>query len=182
MKTIFRKTYYWLYNKLLPKLRLYRNIVLSMLRSSSGKPIAYCIGDSHNMVFEYIRNNKLMPEADLRCVTVQGATVFGLANPNSKTNALNIFSKEIKHTPNDQTISIILGEVDCGFLIWHQAKKLSTSVTEQLDSSLKRYSDFLETIHNVGFKNVLIFSVLPLTIKDGDNECIVANQRNVITA
>jgi hypothetical protein len=54
---------------------------------------------------------------------VGGATAQGAVNPNSKTDALAIFQKKIKYT-NADNILIMLGEVDCGYLIWVRSKDI----------------------------------------------------------
>lgn len=48
-----------------------------------------CCGDSHTDVFDYCNLKQNMFTFDV-CV-VGGATAQGAVNPNSKTNALNIF-------------------------------------------------------------------------------------------
>ena len=51
-----------------------------------------CCGDSHTRVFDYCNSRQNEFVFDV-CV-VSGATAQGAVNPNSKTDALNIFEKK----------------------------------------------------------------------------------------
>jgi len=103
------------------------------------------IGDSHSEVFRYIDTNNKDYFFPYVC-TVAGATAQGAVNMNSKTNALKIFQNLIeKYGKKTNKLIIMLGEVDCGFLIWARAKRLGISVDEQIELSLKNLFTF---IHN----------------------------------
>lgn len=52
-----------------------------------------CCGDSHTSVFNYC--NSRQNDFVFDVCEVGGATAQGAVNPNSRTNALNIFSKRI---------------------------------------------------------------------------------------
>lgn len=149
---------------------------------SSTNSIINCIGDSHTSVFRTAKKLGLLNPLRVRLTTVQGATVFGLANPNSQTNAMKIFKRELRFVPKTQPITVLLGEVDCGFLVWTRAKKYSTSVEEQLDISITRYEEFMNFIQNQNFKHVSIFSVPPPTIPDNGQIGLVADQRKGVSA
>ena len=71
-------------------------------------------GDSHTRIFSYC--NKQQSQFTFNVCEVGGATAQGAVNPNSKTDALGIFSTKLKNTPNADKVLIMLGEVDCGFL------------------------------------------------------------------
>ncbi len=90
------------------------------------------LGDSHCDIFRYcnIKQNDIYFDVH----NVGGATAQGSVNPNSNTNALNIFRNKIhKINKTDYKYVIInLGEVDCGFVIWYRKKKYNISTEEQL--------------------------------------------------
>jgi hypothetical protein len=84
-----------------------------------------CCGDSHTKVFEYCNQKTRRFLFDI-CI-VEGATAQGAVNPNSKTDALKIFTNKIANTKSDKLL-IMLGEVDCGFVIWVRSKRYNISV------------------------------------------------------
>lgn len=163
-----KQYFYRSYNPIYYLYRFYKNIAANILHFWSKKKLIYCIGDSHNRVFDYISKTAPLNHARLRCVTVTGATVFGLANPNSSSNSLSIFKRELRYTPKRATICIMLGEIDCGFLIFLRAKNNSTSINEEILESIRRYESFIKKILNMGFRDIIIFSVPPQTITDSD--------------
>lgn len=63
---------------------------------------------------------------------------------------------------------IMLGEVDCGFVIWVRSKKYNISIEEQLNLSISNYKKFVKNIILKYFNTnqvILLGSVIP-TIKD----------------
>lgn len=138
------------------------------------------LGDSHAKVFQHI-NLEFYGTFFFNVKLVGGATAFGLANPNSKTNAIHIFKKELKTINKD--IIIILGEVDTGYLIWWRSLKYGTPVKQEFESSLSRYKDFILWMLNEGKKNITIVSAPLPTIKDNFHEFgEVAGERNAVKA
>lgn len=129
-----------------------------------------CCGDSHTSVFNYCNSKQNEFVFDV-CV-VGGATAQGAVNPNSRTNALKIFSKKINSTCADK-ILIMLGEVDCGFVIWVRSKRYNISVDDQINISINNLFTFVDNIiasKNYTNKDIIICgSVLP-TIKDSTNK------------
>jgi hypothetical protein len=57
------------------------------------------LGDSQAKVFSYC--NKKTNKTIFDVVQVGGATAIGSVNPNSKTNALNIFTGKLKKSNNN---------------------------------------------------------------------------------
>lgn len=129
-----------------------------------------CCGDSHTSVFNYCNSKQNEFVFDV-CV-VGGATAQGAVNPNSRTNALKILSKKINSTCADK-ILIMLGEVDCGFVIWVRSKRYNISVDDQINISINNLFTFVDNIiasKNYTNKDIIICgSVLP-TIKDSTNK------------
>ena len=130
-----------------------------------------CCGDSHSLVFNYCNKKQNDFVFDVCCV--RGASSIGSINPKSKTNSLNIFEKKIKSTTADK-ILIMLGEVDCGFVIWLRSKKYNASVDKQINISI---NNLLKFIHDIVLKKskfrkedvIVCGSILP-TIKDSTNK------------
>lgn len=139
-----------------------------------------CCGDSHTEVFNYCnsRQNKFVFNV---CI-VGGATAQGAVNPNSKTGALNIFEKEIKSTCADK-ILIMLGEVDCGFVIWVRYKKYNISVDEQINISVNNLFTFVHSvIGTTKYTNkdiIICGSVLP-TIRDNTDKNFLYGARSEV--
>ena len=139
-----------------------------------------CCGDSHIDVFNYCNHKQNIFTFDV--CKVNGATAQGTINPNSKTDALKIFEKKINSTCADK-ILIMLGEVDCGFIIWVRSKKNNISVDEQLNISVNNLFKF---VHNIittkkyTNKDIIICgSILP-TIKDCTNRIYLDGARSEV--
>ena len=158
IKSLYARLHHYFH----PKIRLITHRWKNFIDRNRQTPILYCIGDSHNELFEYIQKENLIPTT-IRCVTVQGATIFGLANPNSKTNALPIFKKELLNAPPHSNLTIILGEIDCGFLIWLRSQKNGTRLEDEMNESIRRYKDFLLWIKSLNLNKIIVVSVPPQT-------------------
>lgn len=139
-----------------------------------------CCGDSHTRVFNYCNNKQENIIFDV-CI-VSGATAQGSVNPNSKTDALNIFEKKINSTSSDKLL-IMLGEVDCGFVIWVRSKKYNINVDEQINNSVNNLFTFIDNItatKKYTNKDIIVCgSVLP-TIKDNTDKKILAGARSLV--
>jgi hypothetical protein len=128
-----------------------------------------CLGDSHTKVFEFA--NQKQSEFQFNVSFVPGATAQGAVNPNSKTDALNIFKNTIStNIGSFDKILIMLGEVDCGFLIWVRSKKYNIDVGEQIDLSITNLCTFIQNIlssyNNVKSKDIIIAAATLPTISD----------------
>lgn len=130
------------------------------------------IGDSHTQVFKYCNDKNTGYNFDVQ--KVSGATAQGSVNPNSKTNALNIFREYLKNINCNKYkyIIIMLGEVDCGFVFWVRSKRYNISVDEQMKSSLNNLWEFIENeVHKYFDYDKIILAGAPLpTIKDNANK------------
>jgi hypothetical protein len=134
------------------------------------------LGDSHILVF----NNKYFRKFYFNVVSVDGATVSGLENPNSKTQALPIFMRSIKSS-KAKVVIIMIGEVDVGFVVWYRAEKYNEPVTKMLNIAIENYQKLLLKLFDLGYKVICISTPLP-TIKDGTTFGEVANARKSIQA
>jgi hypothetical protein len=139
-----------------------------------------CCGDSHTIVFDYC--NSRQNDFVFDVCKVSGATAQGAVNPNSKTNALNIFEKKINSTRADK-ILIMLGEVDCGFVIWVRSKRYNISIDDQINISVNNLFTFVDNIiatKNYTNKDIIICgSILP-TIKDNTDKTFLSGARSEV--
>ncbi|RIW37313.1 SGNH/GDSL hydrolase family protein [Bacillus salacetis] len=141
-----------------------------------------CIGDSHAEVFKYIEKEGMLPEAELKVNIVQGATAQGMVNPNSRTNALQIFREAVSSVSSEEYLLFMLGEVDCGFVIWYRSEKKDIPVDTQLEKSLQNYFTFIEDTMKRGYMNIIMCTSHLPTIKDGQSFGEIANLRKEVEA
>lgn len=138
------------------------------------------IGDSHAKIFSHQSMRNGLSSFFFNVTSVGGATVSGLQNPNSKTQALPIFEKSISSSKAD-TIIVLLGEVDTGFVIWHRAERHNAPIEEMLDIALTNYQNLLASMLQTKRNVICISAPLP-TIRDGEFLGDVANARKEIKA
>ena len=142
------------------------------------------IGDSHagvfwDMEFSPLYFWRITPKIKV----VHGATATGLANPNSKTQALGIFENYLKEEVNkDDYVVFQLGEVDCGFAIWYRAEKHGLSIQKQTQLAIDNYSSLIQKSSAINGKKTIICSAVLPTIQEGYNFGEVANLRKEVKA
>jgi hypothetical protein len=137
------------------------------------------VGDSHASIFSDSTLRAAFPHYLFNVVCIGGATASGLENPNSKTQSLPRFIDAVQKS-EAETIIVLLGEVDTGFVIWYRAEKYKTEVSEMLLNALASYQRFLMLLLN---KHRVICLSAPLpTIKDGQEWGLVANARRGVRA
>ncbi len=152
-------------------------------RRSFGKEVVYVLGDSHAKVFHYINDNRDLDKVYFDVLSVGGATAMGMVNPNSKTNALKLFSNKMERADRNKPVIIMLGEVDTGFLIWFRALKKGLSVDSQMDLSLTNYFKFVDLLKERGFKKIYLLSAPLPTIPDNHAKYgEIARLRKEVTA
>ncbi|MEZ9006741.1 hypothetical protein [Vibrio sp. 10N.247.311.59] len=139
--------------------------------------LIYVVGDSHCEVFNYI--NKVQNTTYYKVLSIQGATVSGLSNPNSKTQAFNIINKHLSKKRNKKII-LMFGEVDTGFVIWYRNQFNQISIEKALSLALDNYSLLIE--RTVKQNNVCVISAPLPTISDGIVIGEVSNLRSSIKA
>jgi hypothetical protein len=145
----------------------------------------HVLGDSHSLVFKYAGDHGISSKLDFVVCQVPGATAQGAINPNSKTDAFKIYSAYLHGTQTaDDIIAIMLGEVDCGFVIWHYAEKFGIPIGDQLSRSLNNYRAFVRQVcfekvppHRV----VFLGATLP-SVDDNDNPDLLMGARKSVTA
>ncbi len=129
---------------------------------STGRAHVVCLGDSHvreiNAGLKPEAAAPPMPHAWVDTCSVIGATARGLGNPRAKTNALHIFQRRIELASTWQQLVFQLGEVDCGYTIWHRAKKRGDPVDELVLGSIENYVAFLDGLRSRGFDELFVLS------------------------
>ena len=70
----------------------------------------------------------------------------------------------------------MLGEVDCGFVIWVRSKRENISVDEQINNSINNLFKFLETrAKKFNNENIIIAGVPLPTIRDTTDKKLFVN-------
>lgn len=156
-------------------LRYARHSVKALL----GKQNVLVVGDSHAKVFRHWWFDIIFPTKIFQVVSVSGATVSGLKNPNSKTQAFKTISQALA-AQNYTKLIVILGEVDTGFVIWYRAQKYNEEVSAMLSQAVERYKNFLAQARAYG--EVIVISTPLPTIEDNNTWGEVANLRKDISA
>nr|WP_246329536.1 SGNH/GDSL hydrolase family protein [Chthonobacter rhizosphaerae] len=124
-------------------------------------------GDSHLLPIEYAYKAGWFGPVRCRFRRVGGATAVGLRHPTSKTEALTIFRRALLPARPGVVPVFQLGEVDCGFVIWHRAAKYGESVEAQLDASVAAYITFVDELRAAGYPTVILTAATVPTIVDG---------------
>lgn len=138
------------------------------------------IGDSHLEALKLAADLRILNVEHAHFLSVPGATVIGLRNPNSSTDALNLFRSFLSLHTADSHLLVHLGEVDCGFVMWWRAQKYGEDVCNQFRESICAYRQFLSDIIKVGFKRICLTGASLPTIDDHINMSEVANKRSEI--
>lgn len=164
--------------------RIYAAVVKRVLRAAQLYKSFFCeeilvLGDSHVNVFYNIMLEHKFTGKYFNVVSVGGATVSGLENPHSITQAMPIFQRKIKKSKAKLCI-VSLGEVDTGFVIWYRSEKNNASVEKMMNAAIMNYTSFLETLSNT-FQVICISTPLP-TIRDKQNWGKIANARKYVKA
>lgn len=135
------------------------------------------LGDSHIQAFDVYSGDLYKFDTSI----VHGATARGAINPNTKTNALNIFKEHLKKDKADRII-ICLGEVDCGYLIWYKHKFDGLDPIEQMEESLNRLYAFVkaEVLPLYKPSQIVLMGSIPPTIKDNTDKRYLAGARSKV--
>lgn len=162
--------------------RICKTQLFAQFLSYTNAATIHCIGDSHIGIFAYIAWQYFWWHTRFKFCLVEGGTAMGLANPNSQTQALPIFTQYLKEASQKDSLLFCLGEVDCGFVIWYRAQKYGLSVEEQFMRSLHNYCAFLDYVIQQGFTKIIVASVPLPTIIDNQNWGQVARLRSEVKA
>ena len=141
------------------------------------------LGDSHAHIFKLV--DHATSDFSISHCIVTGSSAQGAVNPHSKTNALPIFRDVLSKNAKSHTHCMtMLGEVDCGFVIWYRKKKYNDSIKSQLERSLNNYFQFLKQEVEKYFpsEHILICCVVPPTIQDNTDKRFLKGARTEVTA
>jgi hypothetical protein len=153
------------------------NYLMALARFFLRKNKILVLGDSHAEIFKIFQFDVGFKKYKISICSVPGATISGLSNPNSITQALPIFRKRYKDVKPDITI-FQLGEVDVGFVIWYRHEKYGISVDELLVKTINNYQNLV--LGSLGKMNTIIISAPLPTIKSEQSWGEVANLRKEI--
>jgi hypothetical protein len=123
-----------------------------------GKALRLCLGDSHTQVLESDVRGQLH-ETWLAAKVIEGATAFGLANPNSKTNALGAYQAIVRRAPRDVPLLLCLGEVDRGYLAFYRAQERGTDPMSECADALHSYFGFIQQLIDAGHRHIIVSTV-----------------------
>lgn len=158
-----------------------RNLMLHVMGPTRDQIKWHIIGDSHVSCFEHAFQRGYIKQR-CRFTAVGGATAVGLRNPNSMTNAFEIF-RSVLVPVNRGVIPVIqMGEVDCGFVIWWRAEHRGETVENQIEASTAAYFAFVDTLLGEGYPTIVITGATMPTIIDGQSWGNVANARREVRA
>ena len=157
-----------------------RRTIFRLMRCFFPTKVILLLGASHAEVFKNWRFDWNFPKRVFQTCIVDGATVSGLENPNSKTQAYDRFGKALATSRHSRVI-VLLGEVDTGFVIWYRARKYHSDVSKMLDQAIENYTKFLSETSEKAERVIVISTPLP-TIKDGNTWGLVANLRKEVKA
>jgi hypothetical protein len=143
-----------------------------------SRPHILGLGDSHSLSIGAAAKRLDWPHS---ICWIAGATAQGLHNPKSKTNSRVRFDMRCARSKPWQQLVFLLGEVDCGFVIWYRAQKHGVGVEDQLNYSLAAYADLIARNIASHTNPPIVLSVPPPTIRDGELIGEVANERREVT-
>lgn len=137
------------------------------------------IGNSHSKVFNHYKGNKY----NFNVREVLGATARGAINPNTRTNSLQIFQNFLKENNDYDKIFIVLGEVDCGYLIWYKYLYENLDPTFQMEESIHKLKDFVITQVLTYFnpQDIFLLSSIPPVMQDNTNPNFLEGARSKVT-
>jgi hypothetical protein len=139
------------------------------------------LSDSHGVVFNSVILKILFPKHRFRVTQVNGATISGIENPNSKTQALDSFEKALEKNKDCQKCVLLLGEVDTGFVLWYKHEQDGSDMDNLLDKTQEKFVRLINKVAHSGYEPIIVSTPLP-TIKDGNIWGEIANKRKIIKA
>jgi len=140
------------------------------------------LGDSHTTVFNHCNSDTITFDV----VEVRGATAQGCVNLNSATNALEIYKEHIMKTNAYDKIMIMLGEVDCGYLVWVRSKRYNITIESQIDLCITNIRTFVSNVlvtNGYKWEQIILCGVHLPTIKDNiDPKYLNGDRKEVNTS
>ena len=137
------------------------------------------IGDSHVVVFDDRQFLLSYPLTHFEVCSIGGATVSGLENPNSKTQAFQIYREKVAKKKYNEII-IMIGEVDTGFVIWYRAQKYEENLDVMLIKAITNYKKLIFEMSKHA-KVIIISTPLPTLDDDSAGEVAMARKEINVT-
>ena len=160
----------------------YRRWIKKQILKAKNAPTIHCMGDSHMHVMEYVADKGLFSTTRFEFCIIEGATISGLPNPNSKTQAGTKIYQYIRRIKVIDNILICFGEVDCGYLIWYQSQRNQEPVEKHFKRAVFNYCALLMLLNQCSPNQVIVCSVPPPTIADDNEWGEIANARREVKA
>lgn len=152
----------------------------------------HILGDSHTRKlfsdkFESWEENKphetlnyLQNDFHFTTCSVSGATAYGILKKKSKTNSHKWFVDSLNTCGNKDYIGLLIGEIDCNFLIWKKTDIENQVIDNYLDETILRYRKFVENymITKHSSQKIILIGVTLPSIHD-PNQHFDANKKLV---
>ncbi len=172
----------------LEAVRARNDVIFELINNKTSNPVKtkpvekksiLVLGDSHSRIFKQKNWRRLTPKLSWNAVCVEGATVSGLTNPNSKTQAGNYFAQALSEH-QAKVILLCLGEVDTGFVIWYRSEKHGIDVQQAAQLAVDNYCRLIEAARQRA-STIVLSAPLP-TLQDNCQVGAVAKARSSIKA
>ncbi|WP_024597639.1 MULTISPECIES: hypothetical protein [unclassified Pseudoalteromonas] len=137
------------------------------------------LGDSHAECFLSTFWKNKYHSFKWETTIVYGATLSGLSNPNSNTMSNASFQSAMNENKADAIVTL-LGEVDCGFVIWYYSDRDNIAVYTAAKKAIENYKQLLLKAKKKS--PVFVISAPLPTIGDNDVHGVVAQKRSGISA
>ena len=139
----------------------------------------FVLGDSHAAVFDSPKWRRFTPAICWNVTTVLGATLSGLNNPNSKTEAAPKFKKALA-SASGKLVIMLLGEVDTGYVIWYRAQRDGINPQIAAQKAVENYTQLIQSAYK--YSDVIVISAPLPSLADNDQTGEIARIRSVIIA
>lgn len=139
------------------------------------------LGDSHSEVFKHCNDKSPNIIFDVCCVF--GCTAYGLLNSKSETSTLSKFREAINKKKYDKVI-VMVGEVDCNYLIWVRSKAKNIQVDEHVKLSVDNLFTFInENLYMYNPEDIIVTgSILSVTKDKTDKSQLIYERRAQVLA
>jgi surface carbohydrate biosynthesis protein len=151
--------------------------VFELLKETAGKlgklvPAHWLvIGCSHVRYLRYLQINRALffgNTLHLECHELAGATAFGLCNPSSQSNALNVTRQLARRMASVDRIVVQFGEIDCRRAAWKAAEVSGRPIEVTIAESVAHLESYIKDEVLPHQKKVLILGAKPQIIGDDD--------------
>jgi hypothetical protein len=143
---------------------------------------ALVLGDSHAAVFRHPSWRQVPVRFDVHAVG--GATLTGLGKVDSASGARKHFDRTVTYAQASRrhpiAIVMLLGEVDCGFILWRRHERTGTPLDGLVEQAVANYRQFV--VASQQLSPVVVLSAPLPTLVDLTNIGDYAGKRRDIKA